>query len=411
MENAQTIAQWQQFLQTLAPVEGWLYIGAGRGEVLRETRFAKVPKLLAVEAEEHTSQLLAHAIASHRNKNSNWKAIHALVNNVDGHATWHQLSREEESGLLPAETLSALWPNLDEHQRAEHPTVPLSHLLEQTGENQEHYNWLTIDCLPAARLLQGLNGTLEPLDMIEVRVVVGGIASRQTGTTLEECDELLLPQGFTRLALEEADNPLIGRALYGRDFKLQLTEALKVYTELESQNNTLTLQCDELKAKNEAMQKEREGLGNELENQRNRESQIKEKLQHARQDVTELESQNDALTSQRDELKAKNETIKKECESIRNKLENQKGRESQMEEKLQQTQAELKEQQRSVQLSTKLLAKVEADASELRERYAEKVKSEQELKDLIKELHAKLQAASHFYHKLEQEHPELLEKL
>ena len=72
---------------------------------------------------------------------------------------------------------------------------------------------------------------------------------------------------------------------------------------------------------------------------------------------------------------------------------------------------ELKEQQRSAQLSTKLLAKVEADASELRERYAEKVKSEQELKDLIKELHAKLQAASHFYHKLEQEHPELLEKL
>ncbi|MGM0855822.1 MAG: hypothetical protein ACQEW0_01905 [Pseudomonadota bacterium] len=76
-----------------------------------------------------------------------------------------------------------------------------------------------------------------------------------------------------------------------------------------------------------------------------------------------------------------------------------------------QLKVEYKEQQHSVQLNTKLLAKVEADASELRERYAKKIKSEQELKDLIKELHAKLQAASHFYHKLEQEHPELLEKL
>src|SRR5690606_7678860 len=122
--------------------------------------------------------------------------IHALVSNADGQATWHQLSREEESGLLSADTLRTLWPNIDEHLRTEQPAVSLSHLLEQTGENQGQYNWLTIDCLPAAPLLQGLDGTLEPLDMIEVRVVISGIAPGHTGTTLEECDELLLPQGF-----------------------------------------------------------------------------------------------------------------------------------------------------------------------------------------------------------------------
>lgn len=340
MENAQTIAQWQEFLQSLAPVEGWLYIGAGRGDLLRETRFAKVPKLLAVEAEPHASQLLAHAIAVHNNENSHWKALNALVSNRNGPATWHYLSRDEESGLLPADTLSALWPNLDEHQRTEHPAVSLSHLLAQTDEDQAQYNWLTIDCLPAARLLQGLGGALQSLDMIEVRVAIAGITIDDTGTTLEECDKLLLPQGFARLALEEADNPLLGRALYGRDFKLQLAEMQNAYTALENLNDTL--------------QKEREGLRNELQEQKNSEIQLKEKLQ--------------------------------------------------------QTQTELQEQRRTAQLSTKLLAKVEADTSELRERYAEKVKSEQELKDLIKELHAKLQAASHFYHKLEQEHPELLDK-
>lgn len=397
MENAQTISQWQEFLQSLAPVEGWLYIGAGRGDVLRETRFAKVPKLLAVEAEAHASQLLAHAIAAHNNENSHWKALNALVSNRNGPATWHYLSRDEESGLLPADTLSALWPNLDEHQRTEHPAVSLSHLLAQTDEDQAQYNWLTIDCLPAARLLQGLGGALQSLDMIEVRVAIGGIAHPDTGTTLEECDELLLPQGFARLALEEADNPLLGRALYGRDFKLQLAEMQNAYTALENLNDTL--------------QKEREGLRNELQDQRKRETQLQEKIQEAQQSAIEYESLNYTLRSQCDDLKAINDVIQKERERMRHDIESHRDNENRLKEKLQQTQTELREQQSSAQLSTKLLAKVEADTSELRERYAEKVKSEQELKDLIKELHAKLQAASHFYHKLEQEHPELLEKL
>ena len=103
------------------------------------------------------------------------------------------------------------------------------------------------------------------------------------------------------------------------------------------------------------------------------------------------------LKADRDEKAQLNEKHKNWAENLQKQLE--------------QAKSELKEQQRSAQLSTKLLAKVEADAAELRERYADKVKSEQELRELIKELHAKLQAASHFYHKLEQEHPELLQKL
>lgn len=407
MENAQTIAQWQQLLQHLAPVNGWLYIGAGRGGVLREARFAKVPRLLAVEASLHAYQLLAHATAPHRN----WRAIRALVNNTDGAATWHSLSREEESGLLPADTLSALWPNLNEQQRTEQPAVSLSQLLAQADEEQEHYNWLTIDCLPAARLLQGLNGNLQTLDMVEVRVIVNDTAPHQTGATLDECDALLLPQGFTRLALQEANNPLMGRALYARNFTQQLAEARTTNSDLQSQNNALTAQCNELKASHARLQKEQQDTRSELDKLKGTELKTQEKLQQAQQDVAELENQNSTLAAQCDELNAKHEAIQNERESLRNELESQKKSELQTKEALQQAQADLKEQQRSAQLSTKLLAKVEADASDLRERYAKKTKSEQELKDLIKELHAKLQAASHFYHKLEQEHPELLDKL
>ena len=69
------------------------------------------------------------------------------------------------------------------------------------------------------------------------------------------------------------------------------------------------------------------------------------------------------------------------------------------------------EYQYSVQLSTKLLAKSELDISELRDRYARLRDSEQELRDLISELHSKLEAAWLFYQNLSQKHPELLEDL
>lgn len=421
MENTQTIAQWQQFLQTLAPVESWLYVGAGRGEMLNEARFSNVPMLLAVEADEHSSQLLAHKIATPAIKHRNWKALNALVNNTNGQATWHRHSREAENGLLPAKALTALWPNLNEIDRSEKPAVSLKHLLEQADEVDSPFNWLTIDCLPAARLIQDLNGTLDQLDMIEMRVVIDGARSGNDGTTLGECDKILLPQGFTRLALEETITPLIGRALYGRDFKLQLNEALKVYTDLETQNATLTQKNEELGAQVESLLKERDNLRYELEDQRKREQESSGQLAKSLQQLAALEHQNIDLASQCHELRLSNNSLRNEKSELLSKLEDQRNREHQateqlqsanaeLNEKLQLSQTELKEQQRSSHLSTKLLAKLEGDAAELRERYAQKVTSEQELKDLIKELHAKLQAASHFYHKLEKEHPELLKQ-
>ncbi|UTF59563.1 hypothetical protein [Gilvimarinus sp. DA14] len=371
MQNSTSIAEWQLLLQALNPVQGWLYVGAGRGDMLGEERFKKVPKLLAIEANEHATQLLAHATSAHRN----WQAAQALISESNGQATWHHLTREEDNGLLSALALSQLWPNIQTLEQTQHPTITLSQLLEEKGESPESYNWLTIDCLPATRLLQGLNGSLESVDMIEVRVALNEAIAAESGATLEESDAFIQPLGFSRLAVEESTNPLIGRVLYGRNFKALACEQQRKYASLENQK-----------------------------------FKLKAELQKARQDISELENQNYILASQCTELKAKKEALLQQENDIQNKLENQSNQESDLREQLEQAQVELKEQMRSAQLSTKLLAKAQADTSDLRKRYAEKVESEQELKDLIKELHGKLQAASHFYRKVEQEHPELLEK-
>jgi hypothetical protein len=44
----------------------------------------------------------------------------------------------------------------------------------------------------------------------------------------------------------------------------------------------------------------------------------------------------------------------------------------------------------------------------LRKEYATKISSENELRQLISELHQKLQMAANFYQQLEKEHPEIV---
>ena len=62
----------------------------------------------------------------------------------------------------------------------------------------------------------------------------------------------------------------------------------------------------------------------------------------------------------------------------------------------------------SLEINTKLILKMQLDFDDLRKKYKDKVKSENELKKLIGQLHNKLQQAANFYHQLEHQHPELL---
>ncbi len=69
---------------------------------------------------------------------------------------------------------------------------------------------------------------------------------------------------------------------------------------------------------------------------------------------------------------------------------------------------DLKESSRSVALGQKMLAKSQVDLDHLRDSYAEKVASEQELVELVNELREKLTLASRYYFDLQKEHPEIL---
>ncbi|MCZ8531505.1 hypothetical protein [Alteromonas sp. PRIM-21] len=66
------------------------------------------------------------------------------------------------------------------------------------------------------------------------------------------------------------------------------------------------------------------------------------------------------------------------------------------------------QQTASISMFSKQNLKLQVDLDDLRDKFDEKVASENALKSLIGELHQKLQQAANFYQKLEKEHPELL---
>ena len=62
----------------------------------------------------------------------------------------------------------------------------------------------------------------------------------------------------------------------------------------------------------------------------------------------------------------------------------------------------------SVNMNSKLLIKAGIDNDALRQKYSEKLESEQSLLELINNLRERLEAAANFYGHLEQEHPEII---
>jgi len=108
----------------------------------------------------------------------------------------------------------------------------------------------------------------------------------------------------------------------------------------------------------------------------------------------ELNESNKALKARLEQLEPEFNKLTEKNDALRTQLSNAEKREEQL--------------TSTLTLNTKLLTKIQSDSEHLREQYKEKVKSEEELRKLVSELHQKLQQAATSYHKLEQQYPELL---
>lgn len=182
-------------------------------------------------------------------------------------------------------------------------------------------------------------------------------------TRLASAEEALLA---TQKQFKASEEQLVLKA---EEYAGSLSEIKQLRDEIEQLNRTLEKVTEERESQKAHHLKNKEWA--EGLNEANRKKQL---------EINELESQVAALESSNKSLTNSLSEIEKREKQIITTLE----------------------------VNGKLMTKLEADKAHLLQQYREKAQSENEMKKLITELHLKLQQAAAFYHKLEQQHPELL---
>lgn len=265
-------------LRLLWPASSLVHVGPALSAVHAWYQAWGIPSVHWVEADPKRYQmLLQHA-------KDGQQVHHALLGaEVLPHTRWHVLSIPNESGLLPADRLSAVWPNLQSAGESIQPQTTLDILLPSPTSSN---NWLVIDCLPASYVLQGACKQLA-----HTSVVVARVLNQQhselvgKGTSMQELCDFLQPQGFSLLAQEEERHPAYSTVVLVRDYvslhrqvQQKLERQTQAYQELEARfvDVQKMLQA-ETHAKAEAQSK----LQTELQVATDRQQQMKEEVSKA----------------------------------------------------------------------------------------------------------------------------------
>lgn len=216
MHDNDSLAGWLSHLRCLLPPRGILHAGAGLGTTVARYAEWDVAKVLLVEADETRLERLGSALQGRED----WSVQVALLSDREGETDFYIASNPNESGMLRPESLAGLWRNLKTREQYRLRTTTIESLLSISSSAAESYNWAMIDCLPALPVLRGASRYLEQWDVVLARVLLDESHLPGRGATKEELDSFLIPYGFRCATTEEERHPMVGSALYTRDWKL-----------------------------------------------------------------------------------------------------------------------------------------------------------------------------------------------
>lgn len=255
-------------LHTLYPAQGLVYVGAGNGDFLEQVILPPAPALLAIEADEALYTQLAAKIEQH----PQGQALHQLVGGQDEAVPFYRHSSPKENSLLSATLLMPLWKNLRLREAITTPAQTLHNILASAREGSPRYNWLTLACLPALPLLQGLGPTLQQFDVLQVRVALTDDAAlAEAGASRPAVDAWLQTQGFKPLLVQEETHAQLASVFYARDWKTQAAQTSQALTlahqrkieAFQQEKAALTQACDVQSKLATERQAQLEALGKE----------------------------------------------------------------------------------------------------------------------------------------------------
>lgn len=216
-EDKLSLTAWLDVLSAVFPPRGTLVVGAGNGtglwvQWLRERCASPV---LLVEGDDVQYQHLRR----HIQPELGWDLRHEIVAATTGPVVFYRASNLAESGLIQPEGLQALWPHLTmTHVQDEVAAVTLDSLAQGTGLD---FNWLVLDCMPAAALLRGGEALLAQADVVLVRAAINELPNLDLEAGRSAAGDLLQASGLRGVQLWPQRHPALAHLLYIRDVARQ----------------------------------------------------------------------------------------------------------------------------------------------------------------------------------------------
>lgn len=280
---------WLDVLSAVFPPRGTVVVGAGAGNGpwVQWLRSRRASPVWLVEGDEAQYQHLLR----HLPEGCDWAPRRDVVAQVPARTTFHRASNPAEHGLVPPERLRTLWPHLAEEGVVEvEAPVTLEALLAEAGDEA---NWLVLDCLPAAQLLQGGAPRLGQLDVALVRVAAGEDAGLDRAAHHDAVDELLEAAGLVCVHTRSERHPALAHALYVRELtglQAQLAEARSQAAKGRQKVNELTHSLHTARqALDEAKQSHALALQQAQADASRREAELRQQQEAWHQEKAELE--------------------------------------------------------------------------------------------------------------------------
>lgn len=252
MSNTSSITQWLDHLIDLLPPNAIRLVGAGNGSGIWAQWLAAHGQVAATLVEANPQQFAA---LQRQQAAGNWhqsSLLNTVIAPTAGVVDFFTASLTAESGLLPAEELSAVWPNVHTVATERRAAADLAALLQVDAEPSADQQWLLLDCLPAAALLRSAQAQLQHVDVVVARVLqaVDSILTLSgMGVSLEDVTKAL--PGFRLLALQPGRHPALAHALFVRDYRSvahQVRADLQVELAQAQTENAELLKKQELQA-------------------------------------------------------------------------------------------------------------------------------------------------------------------
>lgn len=218
-----TLPPMLDFLRDYMPPSHITLVGAGNGKSTWAQWFgAQATPATLVEADTHQFSALQRLQAAGNFANAS--LLHTVVAAEAGEVAFYTCSLAAESGLVPAEAVQQLWPNVHQLQASQRQATGLAEVLPPQLPNQ----WLVLDCLPAAALVKHAASVLAQVDVVVARVLLtANQAHLIPGTGLAELAGLF--PDFVQLALQPTRHPAIAYALLVRDYRSATVRALEAH--------------------------------------------------------------------------------------------------------------------------------------------------------------------------------------